>query len=205
MNTAVSDWQKWRERWGSSEPADLDQADFRNEVESAVKREHRRIRSTKLKLGVVSGVAVLAVVGALLHEARAQDLAFAAILLVAVIVVAVLEMESRHVPIDVSSRPTQVFVELSTDRLRRELRMSRIILLPVLAALGFFLQWWIGGIRFHEHEPFAPVVLITGWLPLFGMIAVLIWIVRLGTRVRSELRSLAALRDREESGLGGSR
>jgi len=73
-----------------------------------------------------------------------------------------------------------------------------------LAALGFFLQWWIGSIRFHEHEPFAPVVIITGWLPLFGMIVVLIWILRLSTRVRSELRSLAALRDREESGLGDS-
>jgi uncharacterized membrane protein SirB2 len=199
MNAVVSDWQKWRERWSSPEAADLDPSELRSDIASALEREQRLIQATKLKLGIVSGVALLAVAGALLHEARAQDLVFATILVVSVIVVAVLELESRRIPVDVSSKPTQLFVELSTNRLRRELRMARLILLPVLAELGFFLQWWIGGVRIHEHEPFAPVVIFTGWLPLVGMLAVLLWIVRMNARVRSELKGLNALRESEGS------
>jgi hypothetical protein len=197
MTTAVNDWQRWRERWSSPEVADVDLNALRNEFDSAIRREHRRLQTTQLKAAIVGGVALLSVAGALLHEARTLDLVFAAILVVSVIAVAALDVVSNRVPVDVTSRSTRVFVELSIGRLRRELKMSRLILLPLLAQVGFFLQWWIGGIPFHEHEPFAPVVVFTGWLPLFGMVAVLIWVSRLSARVRSELRGLTALAGRE--------
>ncbi|HEY1952501.1 MAG TPA: hypothetical protein VGG76_06820 [Gemmatimonadaceae bacterium] len=193
MNTVLKDWQVWRESWSSPDGADLDPAEARDDITSAVRREHRRIRATKVKLGIVSGVALLAVSGALLHEARIQDLVFAAILLAVVIMVAILELESSQIPIDISSKPTHIFVGLSMNRVRRELRMARLILLLVLTELGFFLQWWIGGIRIHQHEPFAAVVIFTGWLPLFGVIAVLIWIALLNARVRNELHGLTTL------------
>jgi uncharacterized membrane protein (UPF0136 family) len=193
MTTAVHDWQRWRERWSSPDAVDIDPNELRNDIDSAIRREHRALRRTQLKVAIVSGVALLSVAGALLHEARTLDLVFAAILLVAVIAVAVLDVVSGRIPVDVTSRSTRVFVELSIDRLRRELKISQLILLPLLTEVGFFLQWWIGGIPFHEHEPFAPVVVLTGWLPLFGMVAVLIWVSRLSARVRSELRGLTAL------------
>lgn len=193
MNAAVNDWQRWRERWSSPGESGVDQNELRSDIERAVRREERRLRSTQLKVAIVIGVAMLSVAGALLHEARTPDFVFAGILFVAVIAVAALEVEAGRFPIDASARPTKVFVELSTARLRRELRMSRMILVPLLVELGFFLQWWIGGVRFHEHEPLAPVVVLTGWFPLFGMVAVLIWASRLTMSVRAELSSLSSL------------
>lgn len=193
MNTAVNDWQRWRERWNSPGEFGVDQNELRSDIDRAVRREERRLRSTQLKVAIVIGVAMLSVAGALLHEAHTPDFVFAGILFVAVIAVAALEVEAGRFPIDASARPTQVFVELSTARLRRELRMSRMILVPLLVELGFFLQWWIGGVRFHEHEPLAPVVVLTGWFPLIGMVVVLIWASRLSVRVRAELSSLSSL------------
>jgi hypothetical protein len=198
MNTAVNDWRRWRESWNSPGEPGVDQKELRSDIDRAINREERRLRSTQLKVAIVIAVVLLSVAGALLHEARPLDFVFAGILFVAVIVVAALEVESGRFPIDASARPTQVFVELSTARLRRELRMSRLILVPLLVELGFFMQWWIGGIPFHEHEPLAPVVVLTGWLPLFGMVAVLIWASRLSARVRADLSRLASLSCRED-------
>lgn len=197
MTATTNDWQNWCECWSSPKVSDVDPKELRREIDNAIRRERHRLQRTQLKVATVCGVALLSVAGALLHEANSLDLVFAAILIVTVIAVAVLDVVSGRVPVDIASRSTRVFVELSIDRLRRELKMSRLILLPLLAQLGFFLQWWIGGIPFHEHEPFAPVVVFTGWLPLFGMVAVLVWISRLSARVRSELRRLTVFAGRE--------
>ena len=108
MNAAVNDWQRWRERWSSPGESGVDQNELRSDIERAVRREERRLRSTQLKVAIVIGVAMLSVAGALLHEARTPDFVFAGILFVAVIQRQAVESVRRAFDSTTSSRAKDV-------------------------------------------------------------------------------------------------
>ena len=81
--------------------------------------------------------------------------------------------------------------QLGTLR-RKQARVADFIGMVVVLELIFLIPWWVIGSRVHSRRLGDVGSIITMWVPLAGMAAVLVWVVRARRSARREARTLEA-------------
>jgi hypothetical protein len=189
MSESDRDWERWRNEWTSEAVPPL----VAGAARAAVAGEQRRIDRVRLIEAALATVAVGGVAATLLHTAATEDIAMAAVVIAALVVVAAVELTGRREAATPTGESTDAFLALSIRRCRRQLRAVRFTWVLLALAAVFFVPWWTSGFRVHPDALTSPLSLATSWLPLVTMLATLGWSLRVRHRVQRELVRLDTL------------
>jgi hypothetical protein len=188
MKDEDATWSSLRAEWqrGSSPDSHVPS------MESALSRS--RNRALELVPPVVS-IAALALLAMAVHHAADLSetvLAWSAafVIMLATIVTWLAQHRERTGLVETTSDYLAVLRRSSVHRLR----LAQFIWVVIGAETVFLVRWWAGGIRVHERDFASPLALLTLWLPLVTIIALLAWSGRLYRRAVRELRAVEQTR-----------
>jgi hypothetical protein len=188
----AADWERWGDRWRAGRAPDA-------ELTAILDRVARARRSTALarvaSLAVVV-VALAVIVAALRHAANALEFALGVgvgLGIVAAWIADALNARSSWAHLDA---PLDEYLRVRLALCRRRLRLARLVWVVAALDFVFLVPWWIGGFKVHGVG-FHALQILTMWLPIAVIAALVAWAVRSYAAARVEE---ALLRERARMG-----
>jgi hypothetical protein len=179
--TTTSDWERWSDRWRAEGVSDA-------ELAAMVDRVARARRSMAL-VGVASlavvVVALAVIAAALRHAANVFEAALGVVVGLGIVAAWVADARNARSSWSRPDASLDEYLRVRQALCLRRMRLARLVWVVAALDFVFLVPWWIGGFKVHGFG-FHPLQILTLWLPLAVITALVAWAVRSYAAARVE-------------------
>jgi hypothetical protein len=190
-SVAPRDWEAWQALWRRAGDAGA----VAREAPRQLARARRALLVARLVESAVAGAAILITAAALRHAGNPFEAGLGLVVGVSVAALWIRRMRLRDLEDNAVAATSAVHLAVFERVRRQEIRLARFIWIVLALELAFLTPWWVIGSRVHHRSLTDPSFWLSVWLPILGMVALLVWSVRLRRRAHAELRAIEGLRE----------
>jgi hypothetical protein len=185
------DWERWQKEWRRFGTAD----GLALGAMGQIARARRGTLLARLIEGAIAAAALLITAAALQHAGNPFEAGLGLVVGLCIGGLWVQRILLRRGEDGAASGSSPQHLTALRGLRLKEVRLARFIQVVLALELIFLTPWWVNGTRIHHRTLVDIGSWLTVWLPLAGMIALVVWSVRLGQRAQAEVTALDRLRE----------
>jgi hypothetical protein len=190
--TEEREWEQWEQEW-HREPSGALMPATPASVIAAVRRH---VFIARLIEGVVATGALGITALALEHPVNAFEAALGLVVGAAIGIVWIRRVLIRRNEDSAATTSSVEHLALIEQVRHQQRRLAHFLWLVIALELAFLTPWWMIGSQRHPRTFTDLTSWEAVWLPILGMLGVLVWSIRLNWRADDELRSISRVRER---------
>jgi hypothetical protein len=190
--TEEREWERWQKEWQGEPSGALMPATAAGRIAAA----RRQVFIARLIEGVIAAGALGITALALEHPVNALEAALGLVVGTAIGIVWIRRVLIRRNEDSAATASSVEHLALMENVRRQQRRLAHFVWLVIALELAFLTPWWIIGSHRHPRTFTDLTSWVAVWLPVLGMMGVLVWSIRLNRRAGNEIRSIGRVRER---------